>query len=294
MPNENKIEPEKQMNLDSGKILETYAEDMARAIAGNTEEGLIKKIIHEEEEKESLKKGSSPVARRNRFFLYLGGSLMAAAALVIVLLPALRTRISTLPVPEAAAPLIFLDQSSLLDVASLRKEEIAAEVVAKAEATEVKRDGIEGIYLSAGERVLTLREFLGVLEASLIPDNTLRDEFLIGVWNSADPGEKNLFFLFKYSSFESAFPVLRAWEPKMFSDLHGFFGLPINAETNYLLTKDFKDGIIQNKNARVLYGQDGLPALFYVFADDNSVIIADSPAAAGKVLERLRAGKVKK
>ena len=87
----------------------------------------------------------------------------------------------------------------------------------------------------------------------------------------------------------------------MFSDLHGFFGVDISPETNYLLTKNFDDGIVGNKNARVLYrtSEEGegsapspLPAVnkivvMYVFADETSVVIANTDKAAREVMLRL-------
>ena len=33
----------------------------------------------------------------------------------------------------------------------------------------------------------------------------------------------------------------------MFFDLYGFLGINLSSETNYLLTKDFEDGIVENK-----------------------------------------------
>ena len=46
------METEKQ---SENKIVETYAEDMAKVIENGQEGGIIKKIIHEEEERENSK-----------------------------------------------------------------------------------------------------------------------------------------------------------------------------------------------------------------------------------------------
>ena len=53
------------------------------------------------------------------------------------------------------------------------------------------------------------------------------------------------------------FGQMRNWENKMFSDLHDIFGIPLSLDTGYLLTKNFEDGIIQNKNARILRDGSG-------------------------------------
>ena len=80
----------------------------------------------------------------------------------------------------------------------------------------------------------------------------------------------------------------------MLYDLHGFFGVNISADTNYLFTKDFEDGIVQNKNARILRDNEGKTVLMYVFADDNTVILTNSDAAVGEIITRLNSGQIKK
>ena len=87
---------------------------------------------------------------------------------------------------------------------------------------------------------------------------------------------------------------MQSWESNMFSDLHGLFGVNISADTNYLLTKDFDDGIVGNKNARILHDKDGKVVLEYIFADDNSVIITNNDQAAQEAMSRLASGQIKK
>ncbi|KKR79669.1 MAG: hypothetical protein UU24_C0004G0007 [Candidatus Nomurabacteria bacterium GW2011_GWA2_40_9] len=109
------------------------------------------------------------------------------------------------------------------------------------------------------------------------------------VVNTKDP-----FFLIKTRSFSDVFPVFRAWEDKMFTDLHGFFGIDITPETNYLLTKDWQDGIIQNKNARILYDKDGTIVFMYVFIDENNVLITNTEKATEEIILRIASSKVRK
>jgi hypothetical protein len=87
---------------------------------------------------------------------------------------------------------------------------------------------------------------------------------------------------------------MRAWEEKMFSDLHGFFGFEISTETKSLLNENFQDGIIQNKNARILYDANKKIVMMYIFADDDSVIITNTEDAAKEIMLRLAASRVKK
>ena len=84
---------------------------------------------------------------------------------------------------------------------------------------------------------------------------------------------------------------MRVWEKKMFSDLRGFFGLEVTLD---LESKSFEDGIIKNKNARVLYGDIGQPVLFYIFLDEQSTIITGSLDAAEEVVLRLSQSGVRR
>jgi hypothetical protein len=131
------------------------------------------------------------------------------------------------------------------------------------------------------------------MDANLAKDKTgiFGNNFLLG---AADQDTKDPFILFQVKSFSDAFNEMRAWEAKMFYDLHDFFGVAVNVDTNYLLTKDFEDGIIQNKNARILYDSGGKIVLMYVFVDDTSIVIGNTEEAVSDVMLRLAASRIKK
>jgi hypothetical protein len=88
--------------------------------------------------------------------------------------------------------------------------------------------------------------------------------------------------------------MFRDWEARMFNDLHGYFGIPFDATTNYLYSKGFEDGIVNNQNARILYDKDRNIVMLYVFADNNSVVITNSDISAREVMLRLASGEIKK
>lgn len=163
---------------------------------------------------------------------------------------------------------------------------------------------MEGIYLTEDKTILGLRKFIALTRGNFIPgDNTLfvNDNFLLGIVNDQDKSAvapamvgKDFFILLKVRSTADIFDALRAWENKMFFDLHGFFGVDISSETNYLLTKNFEDGVVENKNARILYDTDGKIVMMYVFANDNSVVITNTEGAAGEIMLRLGSSQIKK
>lgn len=271
---------------------QTYAEDMARAIA-DSQGGAIKKIIHGEEEKEALKKNLSPQSKKNRFFMLMSLLLMFVALATISYFFFKHTD-NTVPVEKQFTPIIFNDKSVFLDVKDLDKDKITQTILNEVNTTEVKAGGVEGIYLTENKKVVGLRKFTTLIKSAFVSgDNTLfvNDNFLLGVVN----GEaKDFFMLLKMRSITDIFDAMRAWEGKMFSDLHGFFGVDISSETKALLTADFQNGIVENKNARILYDQNNKIIMMYILADDNSVIITNTEKAAHEIMLRLAGSQIKK
>jgi hypothetical protein len=280
------------------KMVETYADDMAKVIENDTE-GLVKKIIHGEELHEAEKRNLSPESKKNRFFM-LVSIFLIVVALAIFSFFFFNKNPNTLVVQPQFVPLVFNDQSAFLEIAGLKKDEIAQTVLTEATTTKVKAGGVEGIYLTENKQVIGLRRFISLIQSHFIPGAStllVNDNFLLGVVKnpaiSDSPSDTGFFMLLKVRSTADIFNPLKAWETNLLTDLHGFFGINISSDTGYLYTKDFEDGIIENKNARILYDKDGNIVVMYIFADDNSVIITDSQNAAHELVLSLAAGQTK-
>ena len=201
--------------------------------------------------------------------------------------------IPTVPTEKQFMPLIFSDTSIFIEVKDFKKEEIVRTVFNGVNTTKVKNGGVEGIYLTYDKKVIGLGKFITLIEGNFILSdiNLVNDDFLLGVVNGET---KDFFILLKMRSMADIFNSLRAWENKMFFDLHGFFGVDISLETKDLLTANFEDGVVKNKNARILYGQDGKIVMMYIFANDTSVIITNTESAAQEIMLRLASSRVKK
>ncbi|OGI76013.1 hypothetical protein A3C67_01435 [Candidatus Nomurabacteria bacterium RIFCSPHIGHO2_02_FULL_42_19] len=273
------------------KITETYAEDVAKAIGGSQGEAL-KKIIHDEEAREAEKRNLFPESRRNKFFMLAGFLLLISSYLLIFFFFPDREETNEFSVQSESTSIIFNDKTSFIEVANLTKDQIAKMIWDEASNSDVKYEGIEGIYLNANKRIIGLREFITLLKSTLVLDSPelVDDNFLLGVyvWEAKSP-----FVLIEIRTLPDIFPSMRAWEDKMFYDLHGLFGLDINADTNYLLTKSFEDGVVENKNARILYGVSGEIILMYVFVDDSHLIIANDLIAVHEITVRLAGSRIK-
>ena len=306
------------------RVIETYAEDMAQVLE-NDKGGLIKKIIHEEEEHEAEKRNLSPQSKKNQFFMLLGLLLILASFTTLFFFVSQKDA-PNIPAQEQFRPIIFTDKSVLVEVAGLKKSEIEKKVLDEINTTTIKVGGVEGIYLTVNKSLIGLRKFIESIDSNFIPGdrNFIDDNFLMGVVNSkiksamlntpapptlggsqdkfisslrnepTPPTSKDFFILLKIRSMADVFNAMRSWENKIFPDLHGFLGVELSPDTKYLLTKNFEDGIVENKNARILYDQENKIVIMYVFADDNSVIITTTENAVDEIILRLASSEVKK
>ena len=276
-------------DADSNKIVETYAEDMAKVL-GDNQVGLIKKIIHEEEMNEEMKKKLSPESTQNKLYMTFG-FLFLLIALLIWLSVLFKNEPAPIIVEENFTPLVTLDKSSFVDITSLSKNQSVNRILSQVKNSLVKDGDLEGIYLTSENKVLGLRDFSSLLENSLVYGETgvFGDNFLLGFLKNQNQNS-SLFILIKVKSFQDSFSNMRNWEPKMYIDLGELFNL---SGDNYLLTEEWSDAFIENKNARILYDKEGSIVLTYVYIDDNSIVIATTKEVVGEVMNRIFSSKIK-
>lgn len=293
------MEPEKNSaNNPQKPVVQTYAGDTAEVLRSD-QAGMIKKIIEGEEEKEKEKKNMSPESRRNRLFLLASISMILVGAALLAYFWAGRPARVAEIAPEFT-PIIFTDRSFFIESAGPKREDIIQSVRNQTEPFGMKPNSVVAAYLTYDGRNVGLRQFLSLLKINFTPDPNpllVSDSYLLGWVNvkkeEASKEGEGAFLLFKTRSAADIFDSLRAWEKKMFYDLHGFFGVSTGGGNEYLLTKDFEDSIVSNKNARVLLDREGKIVLLYVFADNQSVVITDSPAALREIILRLNAKQTK-
>lgn len=283
---ENKNEPQH-------KIVQTYAEDMASVLAED-KGGLIKKIIHGEEEHDKEKSNLSPQSRKNKIFLTLG-SLFILASVGILFFFLLKREVPSVSVQNQFIPIIFTDKNTIVEISGLKKDEIPKSVLSGPDTGNIKEGGIEAIYLTINKNPVGIREFNKSIEGNFFPseENFLENNFLMGVVKRSTL-QNDFFILLKMRSVPDVFNLMREWEKKMFFDLHSFFSLELSPTTKYLLTKEFESGIVENKNARILYDDQKNIVLMYVFANNNSIIITKSEKATKEIMLRLASSEIKK
>ena len=288
------MEVDNKKNEPKNVIVETFAGDMANVIESGTGTS-VKDIIHGAEKEEAEKENLSPESKENKIFITLG-ILFLFLALVAFSLLFIFGNNNTVPVVKQFTPLVFSNKSTFLEISGFKKEEITQTILNEINTT--PKGDLEGIYLTENKQTIGLRRFITLIESSFAPgDNPLlvSDNFLVGdVKSQGDTTTSSgtgFFILLKMRSSTDIFNSLRAWEPNLLSDLHEFLGINISSSNNYLFTKDFVDGFIENKNARILFDQNGNVVVAYIFADDNSVIVTDSTNAAHEIILRLSSGQ---
>lgn len=275
--------------------VETFTNDMVKVIE-DSQGGLIRKIIEEQEKHETEKKNFSPQSRRNKNFVLMSLVLilMAVALLAFIYIRKLDQVIPATNVPTVESnPIIFTEKTKLVPIDGLNSERIASALWQESNQANIKTGEIESIFTTENTKIVGLRRFTTLLKSAFVPGNSnlVSDQFLMG---SVNRGTKGFFILLKVASFADVFEPMRSWEGTMFSELHLLTGQDLNPSTNYLLTKSFEDGFIENKNARILYDSSNTISLMYVFADENDVIISNSPNAIKEVMTRLASSQVKK
>ncbi len=286
-------------NKLKNKNVETYTADMVKAIESD-KGGLIKKIIHEEEEHEAEKINLSPGSKKNRAFMFISITLIILALGVLAFFAFFDEKINVVEIALQAVPIIFTDQTDFIPIDDLTKDKIAETVSNQANNTKVKIGGVNGIYLTENKKVIGFDRFTVLIKSNLTAGQLglISSNFLLGVFKSGlssiSPNIGDLFMLLKVKSFTDIFPVMQSWESKMLYDLHGFFGVKLSPETNYLFTKSFEDGIVANKNTRILKDNSDQIVLMYIFVDDNSIIITNSENAVNEITLRLNSSKIKK
>lgn len=276
--------------------VETYADDMAKAIESG-QGNVIRSIIKEQEEKENQTQGLSIEGKKNKVYIISGILLVFLTFFIFVAIFVFRDKVLTSTVAPQFVPMIFLDKTHVIDATGLSKDNLVKAVVGQVNVSAIQTGEVEGIYLTNNKKAVGFREFNTFIRGNIPLDKItfLSDNFLIGLnSNTNTTTEKNLFFLLQDRSMSDIFGAMKGWENKMFFDLHGFFGIEINANTNYLMTKDFEDGIIQNKNARILKNNDGNIVLAYIFVNDTSILITNSEATSKEIITRLANSQVAK
>lgn len=297
-------EEKKQINKDTNnpQTLRTYMSDMADAIREN-EMSVIKVALAEQKARERgdlyRKIEGSPT---KKIFWVIGGIIIIVAAIFSSYYIIQKTKeknqppqiIKTIETPISYDSKINLDATKALtkiDIANLLNSEIN-----KKEGAE----SVKAIFLDEkiGDLInpLSLNNLFSKIGATA-PSSLIRafsENYLIGTYTPSNTYEKaHLFLIIGVNDYNSAYAGMLEWEKTILSDLFTLFDIDVSGENNELLERPFKDIVIKNKDARILYNRDGVDALFYLFPDKNTLVITDNQNAVKEIIVRLLVEKTK-
>lgn len=279
---EDKINP--HIETLSGDIL-----DMAL----HNEAGVIHGIIKEEEEKAVIDANISPTSHRNKILISLSVLFVLLSILLLYSFIYFNKKNSTVPASLRYQPLIYTDEFILLPIDGLSKKDIQEKIFSDVKNSNIESGKLKAYYLTINDKTVPLDIFLKNIEANISKETIeqFNPSYLIGAIGDA---KESIFILLKPNSFASVFPGMKLWENKMFYDLSALYNIEVNKDTSYLLTKNFEDGFIQNKNARILYDNEGGIILAYIYLDNNSILITNTNLVAKEILVRLSGSSLRK
>lgn len=278
-----------QNNKDDLKVLRTYSSDMAEMIRNN-EMSVIKIALAEKEkrDKESINKEYQGTTNKKIFFV-IGGLILIASAIVVVYFFIQKQKNAIPFVNVVKNPETFLSYDLYKNIRSediINKDDLLKIIPEDLEKTQGK---LIGLFLTKNEEeLITTKEFFKILNIN-IPQaliNSMSDKFLFGKYINKnytnEKGESNNFLVFQTNDYNQAYASLLDWEDTMYEDLKEIF-----YQTNNTTSSNWKDLIVNNKDTRVLYNQNGEIILYYAFVNKKTFVITNNIETIKEVITRL-------
>jgi hypothetical protein len=291
-------ENKKQYNSGKDvKTLRTYTSDMADAIRTN-ETSVIKIALAEKEKREQeMMYQKAEGTKSSKIFWVVGGVILIIAAIVVsyILIQKKKEGGNQTPIANKIDTFIMYDAHSYIDVSNTVN---VSDLLAKIKEKEGEETGlIKALFLTkkVGENfeLITANNFLSILKTGApgALTRSLADKYLFGKYRDPnranEKGKDAIFLIFQVSDYSQAYASMLEWEKGMLEDLFPLFGINIPGGDKTFFERPWKDVIINNRDARVLYGDAGEGLLYYVFLNKNNFIITNNIDALREVMTRL-------
>lgn len=270
--------------------IRTFSTDLAQAVRKD-EMTVIKVAMAEQKRRAQEEEQYSPRSKKNRTFLTIGIILILITIIgVVVIYFVKKNRLPEIVPAEVVIPsLINTEVTTNIEVGGLGE----GKIVELTRATMGNVSGTDGqianIYFTDSrdgtKKLISTNSFLASIKSE-VPEpltRTLLNNFMLGIYtknNATHP-----FLILKTNDFQIAFANMYIWERKLFSDFYLSFNLPGDEEA---FTNKFSDQLVENKSTRTLKRDDGTIILMYGFANDYTIVIADSVETYKEILRRLQ------
>lgn len=286
------------------KTIHTYSSDMADAVRQN-EVSVIKVALAEQKrhEQEALyKQEVAGGTNSSKIFLVIGSIailLIAGGVLYFVF----QKKYS--PVAPSAQnvlqqqSLIAYDDHIFLDMTNATSTTDALGIINGEVEKGVSSSGIKALFLTrtttGASEILPLEKFLSVLKVTA-PSSLIRSfdtPYLLGLYKGQSRSTPHLFLLLQTKDFNQSYAGMLGWEKTLLQDLFPLFKIDVTGTRQSLFEKPWKDIVLDNRNARILYDAEGNDVLYYIFINTDSIIITDSQDTIKEIATRLLTKKTK-
>lgn len=285
-------ENEKQLNKDEIKVLRTYTSDMAEAIKKN-EISVIKIAMAEKEKNDKeLSYEEIPTSNSSKKLLISGGVILIIFAILGSYFLFKKKSGTEIPIQKIANIETFIsyDSKESFDVTNANSVSDLSEIIKKE--NQQNSGLIKALFftrkINTLDEMLTSKNFLSLIK-STAPDplvRSLTDKYLLGKYTNSK-NNSAMFLILQTTDYPQAYASMLDWEKTISQDLFTLFNINFQTQNNIPLEKQWKDIIINNKDARVLYSNNGEGILYYVFINKNNFVITNNLDALKEVIARL-------
>ncbi|NCU28513.1 MAG: hypothetical protein EOM85_02475 [Candidatus Moranbacteria bacterium] len=271
-----------QKNSSQLKTVRTYSTDMAEAVREN-EATVIKIAMAEKErqEQEDLYKKAEGT-KTSKILFFVGGIILIGLAIFGLLFIQNKNKIKeeqSTTEKQKIGTYINYDNALFIDASDIANIINLTSVLRSHEPEE--KDGVNAIFLTEqvdekNTSLINKDDFISIsgITAPTSLTRSLSSSFLLGKYRGgASIGGSSTFLIFGVNDYNQAYASMLDWEKSMFKDLFILFDIAISDSDSALFEKDWKDLIVNNKDTRVLYAENGEGILFYSFVNKNILVI---------------------
>lgn len=277
-------------------IVRTYKGDLESAIQANHLSSINIAMAENEKMHSQLESGTktnetgqSEEYSKSRIIIFISLILIligGAGILAVYLLKNQNTNtvVQTIELPS----LITTEYRDELNINSIAKGKFTSALSSKLNDISIPVNNLYNTYITIGtssaKRLITSSEFITLAELKM-PDlvkRTLAPDFMVGMFSFA---EDLPFIIFKTTYFENTYAGMLDWEKDLATDLRLLFRL------NYNQTLKFEDGVIINKDVRIIRDETGKTILLYSIIDKNTIVITVNDVVFKELVNRLNKEK---
>ncbi len=296
---DNNLQPKNNEKL---KTVRTYLSDMADTVREN-EISVIKVAMAEQKKREVedlyLKEEGTPMSKT----LWIVGSIILIIGASLGSYFLIQKKIQNSKPVQISKVETVISYDELYPV-NLSDEDILVSKLISARKyanTSNKENSIKYIPLtkdvSGVKQNISNKEFFDRI-SSTAPSSFVRSlssSYMIGTYKKdySLNNKANLFLIFQINDYSYAYAGMLEWEKTIAKDMYDLFEFNTNKNRLQVTENKFKDIIMWNKDARIIYNENGTPMLYYIFVDNNNLVITDSGDAIKEIIDRINIKNIK-